>query len=440
MSVPQEDYVLRLRWADPSALTSNVLDLLTVSGDETVALVAWEAQSGGAFLEAGFSVIRFTQAGDVLWQSTHTLCEMGDFSDCGQWVLRYGAIAVDGDRYVVIGTIFDASNANVTDSIGVGIDEGGAVAWTKRYQTTRAIGRAKGIVPLAAPGKFLVASRNAAETDTWLYGIDRNGALIGLEMRFFDKVLQRLRALPTQGIFVLGTNNDDPSHPLGWILNIDPATGKRAWERTYDPADGTTLRWYDAAEGEGIVTVIGNAGAIAKPLLATLADNTAPDVGNVRAAFRPVSDDSGIFLNGIANFPAPASTSASMSSICGEFDGAAWHIAIDDAVNILWQKKYNHGRSSASLTPILFPNADIVVAGGLAIVPGDPLRGLVVQSKAAIGSPGAFACGEETSAVFDPADLSSDPIKSPFKDLAMIASDVFVNQAPLIEVEEGCLP
>ncbi len=281
-----------------------------------------------------------------------------------------------------------------------------------------------GIVPLAAPGQFLVASHNADETETWLYGIDRTGKLTGLEMRFFDKFVQRLRALPAQGVFVLGTNNDDLSHPLGWILNIDPATGKPAWERTYDPYDGTTLPWYDAAEGKGIVTAIGNAGAIAKPLLATLAGNSAPDAGNVRTVFRPASDDSTIFLNGIANVPGPAST----SSICGEFDSAAWHIAIDDAVNILWQKKYNHGRSSASLTPILFPNAGTVVAGGLAIVPGDPLRGLLVQSKAAIGSPASFGCGEETYAVFNPADLSSEQIESPFKDLAMIASDVFVNQ------------
>ena len=435
MSVPQEDYVLRLRWTDPGALTSNVLDLLAVSNDETVALVAWEASSDFKFVQAGFSVIRFTKAGKIVWQSTHTICETG-LTDCGTQVLRYGAIAMDGDRFVVIGTIFDNAKPSLSDSIGIGIDDGGKVVWSKRYQTTRAIGRAMGIVPLAKPGQFLVASRNAAETDTWLYGIDRSGKLTGLEMRFFDKFVQRLRALPGQGIFVLGTNNDDASHPLGWILNIDPATGKPAWERTYDRHDGTMLRFHDAADGKGIVTAIGNAGAIAKPFLATLANNSAPDAGNVRASFRPTSGDSTIFLNGIANVPSPTST----SSICGEFDGAAWHIAIDDAVKILWQKKYNHGRSSASLTPIVFPNAATVVAGGQAIVPGDPLRGLLVRSKTAIGSPASFACGEETNAVFEPANLTSKQIKSEFKDLAMIASDIFVNQATLIEVETGCLP
>lgn len=50
MSLPREDYVLRLRWTDPGAPTSNVLDLLAVSEDETVALVAWEAQSDGTFV------------------------------------------------------------------------------------------------------------------------------------------------------------------------------------------------------------------------------------------------------------------------------------------------------------------------------------------------------------------------------------------------------
>lgn len=434
MSVPREDYVLRLRWTDPSALNSNILDLLPVSGDETVALVAWEAESDFKFVQAGFSVIRFTQGGTIVWQSTHTICETT--ADCGEWVLRYGAIARDGDRYVVICTIVDHTKPGVFDTIGIGIDEGGAVAWSKRYQVTLSIGRAVGIVPLAKPGQFLVASHNDNETETWLYGIDRNGKLTGLEMRFFRKFVQRLRALPGQGIFVLGTNNDDPSHPLGWILNVDPTTGKRAWERTYDRHDGTILRFHDAADGKGIVTAIGNAGAIAKPFIATLADKSAPDVGSVRAAFPPTSGESTIFLNGIANVPSPTST----SSICGEFDGAAWHIAIDDSVKILWQKKYNHGRSSASLTPIMFPNAGIVVTGGQAIVPGDPPRGLLVQSKTAVGVPATFGCGEETHATFEPAKLTSEQIKSPFKDLGMRSSDVPLNQATIIEVEMGCMP
>jgi hypothetical protein len=196
------------------------------------------------------------------------------------------------------------------------------------------------------------------------------------------------------------------------------------------------MRWYDAAEGKDIVTAISNAGAIAKPLIATLANNGAPDVGNVRASFRPGLEEPPIFLNGIANLPTPTS----MSSICGEIDGAAWHIAIDDSVKILWQKKYNHVRSSASLTPIVFPNAATVVTGGQAIVPGDPLRGLIVQSKSTIGTPAPLECGEETYAFFEPAILTSEQIKSPFKDLGMRSNDVPLNQAPLIEVEVGCLP
>jgi hypothetical protein len=404
-----------------------------VPNDEIVALVAWEARDNSTFVEAGFSVIRFTKKGQIKWQSTHTICEP---ADCGQNVLRYGAIARDGDRFVVICTVVEEAKPGVFDTIGIGIDDGGKIAWSKRYQVTLSIGRAIGIVPLAKPGQFLVASHNDNETETWVYGIDKTGKLIGLEMRFFSKFVQHLRALPTQGIFVLGTSNDDPSHPLGWILNIDPATGKRAWERTYDRQDDTILRWCDAAEGKGIVTVIANAGAIAKPLLATLANNRAPDIGNVRAAFRPASGDSSIFLNGIANIPSPRS----MSSICGQFDGAAWHIAIDDSVKILWQKKYNHVHSSASLTPIVFPNAATVVTGGQVIVPGDPIRGLLIQSKVTIGTPAPLECGEETYAAFEPSKLTSEQIKSPFKDLAMRASDVLLNQAPLIEVEVGCLP
>jgi hypothetical protein len=434
MSIPREDFVLRLRWTDPAALSSNLLDLIAVSDDETVALVGWEGRSGDTFVQAGFSVIRFTKMGAIRWQSTHTLCGPTPATDCGRWVLRYGAIAMSGERFVVIATIVDEAKPVVFNSIGIGIDDGGAVAWCQRYQTTRSIGRAIGIVPLAKEGEFLVASHDAHETETWLYGIDKNGVLTGLEMRFQQKFVQRLRALPTQGIFVLGTNNDDPSHPLGWILNIDAATGKRAWERTYDRGDERLLRWYDAAEGDGVVTAIGNAGAIGAPLLATLAGNSAPDAGNVRASFRPQFEETSIFLNGIANFP------AALTSVCGTFDGAAWHIAIDDAVNVLWQKKYNHGGSSASLTPIVFPNAGNVVAGGQAIVPGDPLSALLVQSKTTAGAHARVGCGEETHARFEQAELSSKTIKSPFKDLAMRADDWYVNQARLIEVEEGCLP
>jgi hypothetical protein len=435
MSVPGEDYVLRLRWTNPAALTSNVLDLLAVSEDETVALVAWEAHDGAAFAQAGFSLIRFTSAGVIKWQSTHTLCEMP--ADCGQWVLRYGAIAVEGDRFVVIGTIVEWDKPGVFDSIGVGIDDGGKVVWVKRYQTTKSLCRAMGIVPLAKPGQFLVAAHNAQETDTWLFGIDTTGKLTGLEMRFLSKWVQRLRALPSQGIFVLGTNNDDSAHPLGWILNVDPATAKVAWERTYDPHDGTTLRWYAAAAGGDIVTVVGNTGVIGNPFIATLAGSGAPDVGNVRASFRPGPEEPAIFLYGIAHVP----SSAPVWSICGTFDNAAWHIAIDDSVHLLWQKKYNHDdRSSATLTPIVFPNPSTVVTGGQAIVPGDPLRGLLVKSEVAIGTHAPLICGVETDAVFEPAALSSEQIESPFKDLAMHSGDVLVNQTPLIEVDGGCLP
>ncbi len=435
MTIPREDYELRLRWTDPKALSSNVLDLVAASHDEPVALVGWEASDSGRFIEAGFSVIRFTKSGKIRWQSTHTLCGTAA-GDCGRWVMRYGAITTDGKRFIVVATIVDAHKPNIFESIAIGIDDGGTVVWSHRYQTTFSLGRAIGIVPLAKPGHFLVASRNKEETDTWLYGIDRNGALTGLEMRFFNKFVQRLRALPTQGIFVLGTDNDDSSHPLGWILNVDPTTEKRAWERTYDPGDGTILRWYDAAEGKGTVTAIGNIGDTGNPFVATLAGKGAPDAGNVRTSFQPQAEGATMRFNGIANVPTPAST----SSICGELNGAAWHIAVDDSVNFLWQKKYNHGGSSATLTPILFPDKDVIIAGGLAIVPGDPVRGLLVRSKAAIGSPAPFACGEETNAVFEPVALSSETIKSPFKDLAMSASPWFVNQAPLIEVDEGCLP
>lgn len=435
MPIPGEDYLLRLRWTDPSALTSNILDLVTTPNGEPVALVAWQASSGGKFVQGGFSVIRFSQTGNIVWQSTHTLCSpAGD--DCSQWLLKYGAITYDGDRFIVAGTIAGAYNVNAIESIAIGIDDGGAVAWCHRYQTTFSIGRAMGIVPLTKPGRFLIASRNFNETESWLYGIDRNGALTGLEMRFFKKFLQRLRALPLQGILVLGTNNDDPSHPLGSILNIDPTTAKPAWERTYDPGDGTTLRWCDAAEGKDI-TVIGNSSAAAgNPLVATLAGTGAPDAGNVRSSFRPRAGDTNIRLNGIANFPTPMST----SSICGEFNDAAWQLAIDDTVRILWQKKYNHGPSSATLTPILFPNANAIIAGGLANVPADPPRALLVQSQVAIGGPAKFACGEETKATFGHVELSNEMIKSPFQELAMKSSDWFVNQAPLIEVEVGCLP
>lgn len=431
MSVPREDYDLRLRWRDdPHALNSQVLDLLAAPNGEVVALVAWDARFESDFVQAGFSVIRFTKSGAILWQSTHTICDPA--GDCGHWLLRYGAITTDdGKHFLVIGTIVDEKKPGVFDAVGFGIDDGGKVAWARRYQTTYSLERAVGIVPLAKAGRFLIAARNHDETETWLHGIDRNGALLKLEMRFFSKFVQRLRRLPTQGIFVLGTSHDDPSHPLGWILNVDPTTEAPAWERTYDPGDDSTLCWYDAAETKENAIVIGNSGAIGKPFVATLASG-----GDVRAAYRPAAEGVTIFVNGIANGRTPDST----SSICGEYNSAAWHIAIDDALRILWQKKYNHGGSSASLTPIAFTSEDTVAVGGLAIVPGDPLRGLVIQSHVAIGTPAPYACGEETQAAFEPIDLSSATITSKYKDLAINTAAISADQATRIEVDEGCMP
>lgn len=443
MAVPLEDYDLRLRWVDPSALTSRVIDVVAASSDEVVAFIAWEAISAPLF-QAGFSVIRFTSAGAIRWQSTHTLCGPMATTDCGNWVLLSGAITTDdGSRFIAVGTIINAAaaDANHIESIGIGVDDGGTVAWCNRYQTTMSLGRPIGIAQLANPGDFLVVSRNKEETATWLYGIDRNGALLTTVslVRFAGRFVQRLRALPNEGIFILGMSNEDPDHPLGWIMNVDPATGSPAWERTYDPHDGTALCWFDVAEGEDedVLTVVGNnRGGAAKPFVATLADSSAPDVGNVRAAFRPAAEGVPIVVNGIANVPSPEST----SSICGEFDGAAWQVAIDDSVNFLWQKKYNRGRSFATLTPITFTNSDAVVAGGAASVPPNPVQALLVASKVAIDSPGAFGCGEETNAVFEAIDLSSETIESEALDLIIFVNPWFVNQAGPLQTELGCLP
>lgn len=432
MAVPREDYDLRLGWTDPSALTSTVLDLVAVSHDEVVALIAWQASPGGKFLEAGFSVIRFTAAGKIRWQTNLTICGSAALADCGKWVLDHGAITTDdGTRFIVIGTIINIDTPGIFDTIGVGIDDGGVVAWKLFYHTTLAIGRAIGIAPLAKSGEFLVVSRNAAQTDTWLYAIDRNGAVLTTPplIRFFKRFPQRLRALPTQGLCILGTSHEDPDHPMGWILNIDPTTGSRAWERTYNPGDGTQLRWCDVAEGKDALIAIGNSSPGVKPFVVTLANNSAPDVGNVRAAFRPAADDTDIVVNGIAP-----------SSICGSFNEGPWHIAIDDWVKFLWQKKYDHGHSKGSLTPIVFTNSDAVVVGGFAVVGGTPVRALLVQSKFTIGSPAPFGCGEETNAVFQPIDLSSEAIESTIGDLFIASNPGFVNQARPVETEEGCLP
>ncbi|HEX3068127.1 MAG TPA: hypothetical protein VHX14_06095 [Thermoanaerobaculia bacterium] len=64
---------------------------------------------------------------------------------------------------------------------------------------------------------------------------------------------------------------------------------------------------------------------------------------------------------------------------------------------------------------------------------------VIMQSKTTIGTPAALECGEETYAIFEPAILSSEQIKSPFKDLGMRSSDVPLNQVA-DRVEVGCLP
>lgn len=129
-------------------------------------------------------------------------------------------------------------------------------------------------------------------------------------------------------------------------------------------------------------------------------------------------------------------TDISITSISGDFNNAPWHIAIDDSLTFFWQKQYGK-TSTGSLTPILFPNDNAVIVGGFTTASSSPTDGLLAQSQFTIGG-GAFTCGTETNAEFQPIDLTSEPIGTPAEILSLSPANWWVADGTLLEPMLGC--
>jgi hypothetical protein len=442
MAIPGEDFLLRLREATTPSLRVNVLDLIAAPVADPVALCDWEAGDAAGLRNAGFALIRFDPLGNVRWQLSRVFCGPGPADACGKWVLQAGAITSMSPGFLIVGTIVRAGT-DVPQMIAMGVTDGGGIMWLRSYTGFiggRSVqGRAIGVVPLAAPGEYLVAANSAEANDSWFFKIDGNGIASGTAFIVPNTTVRRLRALPTQRICAVGEKYIAARTPRAWILNIDPTTIKPVWERVYDSGpqpDQTGVRWFDIAEGETSMVAVGNlvSGIDERiPLFASLGKDTAPPPGPGETRWARQARFAGerIRLRGVASFQ---NADASAFSFCGDFDAFPWHFAMIEDGAVSWQKAYRiPPDSEGTLAPIVWPAFDQIVVGGH--VSSD---GVMASSRFAIDS-GTTRCASETHAEFPFVEMTSEAQTSPMPTFTVVTAEWFDDQAPPLNADRGCL-
>ncbi len=202
MAFPGENFVIRLLGADNphNLIHMNVLDVAVAGVADTVALVEWAYGLTGAPIVhlAGFSVLRFDLHGNLLWQTSRTLCTFHNY-ECGQWEID-GHLARTSNGFLVAGTgTWFAGTDHRPLMFAVRLDDFGALLWSHQYAPPAPIPdypRKVSVAPMNVPDHFLIGA-NTFDEDTWFFEIDGAGKVLnaGIAPRFH---LRRLRATPTQ--------------------------------------------------------------------------------------------------------------------------------------------------------------------------------------------------------------------------------------------------
>lgn len=401
MAFPGENFVIRLLGADNphNLIHMNVLDVAVAGVADTVALVEWAYGLTGAPVVhlAGFSVLRFDIHGNLLWQTSRTLCTFHNY-ECGQWEID-GHLARTSNGVLVAGTgtFFAGSNRRPL-MFAVRLDEFGAILWTRLYAppvTVANFGSIVSVAPMSTEDHFLIAA-NTYDDDAWLFAIDGTGKVVDAGIAPSLHV-RRLRATPTQGIFAVGalSADDAGSFTHAAVLNLDPAKLAVRWLRNYFYGVESPLRgvhWLDIAEGDHSLLVVGNLESNKNelsPLMAFLeTDAAGPKVGDVRTAFLPTYGVNPVRLRGVASFieeivPLAPGEHKARFAVTGDVQDLPWHFLIGEDGVVEWQKRY---RTSAGfkgkLAPTRWPAFHHILAGGQ-IAMGTRSWGILVSSLAA---------------------------------------------------------
>lgn len=449
MAIPGENFVLRLHEQEGSLIHMNVLDLAVTGAAERAALVEWAYGLRANADFAGFSILRFDPLGRVVGQISKTLCLLSGL-ECGNFQLETGCLLPLIDGFLVAGT---ATNlfSGVQNPIALRIDNAGTVRWVWKYvadvghPTTAKI---TSIVPLDAPDRYLL-SAISSDDDTWLFQIDGVSGTIADTRLIPSTHVRRLR-MTSIGVLAVGERLAEPDMEIApIILALDSTSAAPLWLRWFtweNEGPDIGVRWFDIAEGNKVLLVVGNVvGHVneVSPMMAFLDKASLPTPGDIIKVIVPTLGDDPVRLRAVINHQdlvIPLIGDAVFSAFCvtGDLNQQPWSFAIAEDETLLWQKTLRTPATSTGReVPVIWASFEEVISGGF-VTAGSILRGFVVSSPVT-NFRGSSGCSEETGVTFPEGILFAERELPSHEPLVMRTLDWSSDQGRDLDVKRGCL-
>lgn len=447
MAIPNENYVLRLHEKEGSLYHMRVLDLLVTGPAERTALVEWGY--GRPMDQAGFSVIRFDPLGKVLSQFSKTLCLFSNV-ECGNYSLETGSLIQMKDGFIIAGT---ATNiyTGVPHAIAIRVDNVGNIRWGRKY--VHDIGhpstsKIMSIVPLATPDHFLI-SASTSDDDTILYTIEGGSGTLLESHMLYDTVVYRLRRT-SFGVLAVGALLKGGLNPSPAIFAFTDTDVRPLWVRwaIWEKERGEHgIRWFDVAEGESKLLLIGNEGGHFgddSPMMTLLDKSMLPKTTDVIKTFVPTLGDKPVRLRSAVNHQdlvIPLTTGGdtfSAFAVTGEVDQQPWLFVIKDDGTMLFQKKLRiPDGAQGGASPVIWASYEEIISGGF-VKTGSTPRGFIASSPVT-NLRGTSMCSAETPVVLVEDHLYAEIGLLGLDPLNMHMTDWSIDEGRDVDVKMGCL-
>jgi len=447
MAIPGENFVLRLHEKDGNLIHMNVLDLAVVSATERAALVEWGYGARTTVDTGGFSIIRFDPLGNVLGQFSKTLCTISGV-ECGNYVLETGTLLPMIDGFLLAATATHIFTG-VQNPIAMRMDFAGNVRWAHKYVADvghPTTARITSIVPLQTPNRYLI-SAVSSDDETFLFQIDGGSGMITSSRLVWFMRGRRLR-MTTLGVLMVGEMNGLES-PEPVILALDPMTASPVWIRLWmheDEGGDRGVRWFDIAEGNDVLLVVGNfVGHVdeVSPMMAFLDKHSLPTPGKIIKNLVPTLGDNPVRLRAVINhqdlvIPLTGGPVNSIFCVTGDVNKEPWSFAIAEDETLLWQKKLRiPAKTEGREVPVIWASYEEVISGGY-VTTGSTPRGFIASSPVTNGR-GSSNCSVETNLTFPEGTLHDRGALPEDEPLTMRTLDWSSDQGRDLDVKVGCL-
>jgi len=455
MAIPNDNFVLRLHEQKNSNLIDmKVLDLAVTGPAERTALVAWAYGARTTADMAGFSIIRFDPLGNVLpdvpgraGKFSKTLCRFSAI-ECGDFRLETGFLVPLTDGFIIAGTATSIFNGE-QNPIAIRVDNLGNIRWGRKY--VGEVGhpltaRITSIVPLQAANRYLISSINS-DDDTMLFVIDGSGTLLESHL-MSGTIIRRLR-MTTLGVLGVGEILRGGFDPAPAILAFDAVDIRPLWIRWAIwehelPEHG--IRWFDIAEGESMLLVVGNVGGRFgddSPMMAFLNKAKLPTTTDVIKTLVPMLGDDPVRLRAVVNhqdlvIPLKGGDTFSAFCVTGELKQQPWKFVIKDDGTLLFQKKLRiPDGAKGSETPVVWASFEEIVTGGF-VTTGSTPRGFIASSPVT-NARGSSTCSAETMVIMEEDHLYAEQGVLGFEILNMHMTDWSISEGKDLDIMRGCL-